>query len=243
MSAPDDANDLDVLAAEYVIGTLDAAEREAFTGRLATDEAVRRSVFAWERRLSPLLLVGAEVLPPAELWLRIGQALGAPTEGRFTVVDGGRAALDALARSRNRWRGFALSTAAIAATFAAFVVIDRASYFGQPNSAATYVAAVNQGGAKPALIITVDLKTRQVLVRPVAAAAPAGHSLELWYIGTGQSPRAMGLVTNAAAEIPIPAGVAADGAATFAVSVEPPGGSPTGNPTGQVVYSGQLVRQ
>jgi anti-sigma-K factor RskA len=30
--------------------------------------------------------------------------------------------------------------------------------------------------------------------------------------------------------------------ATFAVTVEPAGGSPTGGPTGPVVYTGELIR-
>ena len=80
-------------------------------------------------------------------------------------------------------------------------------------------------------------------MRPVAAQAPAGHSLELWYIGGGHAPRSMGLVGDVAAHAAIPAGADADGGATFAVSVEPAGGSRTGSPTGAVLYSGQLVKE
>ena len=105
------------------------------------------------------------------------------------------------------------------------------------------MAAVNRGGDKPALIVTVDLKTRQVVVRPVAAQAPSGHSLELWYVAGGRAPRSMGLVSEAAAHAAIPEGADADGAASFAVSVEPPGGSRTGGPSGAVLYSGQLVKE
>ena len=241
MSAPDEDGGLDEIAAEYVIGTLDGVERTDFAGRLATDEPARRAVAAWERRLSPLRLAGDEVPPPAELWSRIEQALGAPPQNRFRVIEGG--ASDAIVRSRDRWRVFALSTAGVAAALVAFVVVREIGDLRQPEADTTYVAAVNRGGDKPALIVTVDLKTRQVLVRPVAAQVPAGHSLQLWYIGGGRSPRSMGLVTNAAARVPIPSDAEADGAATFAVSVEPPGGSATGAPTGAVLYSGQLVKQ
>ena len=247
MSAPDDEGGLDAHAAEYVIGTLAVDERTTFADSLATDEAARSAVAAWEHRLSPLHLAGADVPPPAVLWARIEQALGAPASSRFRVIDGGAPANATIRRSRDRWRMLALSTAGIAAALAAFVIVRDVGVLRRPDSAtslaATYVAAVNRGGDKPALIVTVDLKTRQVLVRPVAAQVPAGHSLELWYIGGGHAPRSMGLVTDVAAHAAIPAGADADGAATFAVSVEPPGGSKTGGPTGAVLYSGQLVKE
>ncbi len=242
MSVLDDAEGVDSRAAEYVIGTLGGDERATFTGSLANDEAARAAVAAWELRLSPLHRVGDDVSPPAELWARIEQALGLPLANRFRVIDGGAAADAAILRSRDRWRVLALSTGGLAAALVALVVGREIGVLRAPE-AATYVAAVNRGGDKPALIVTVDLKTRQVLVRPVAAQAPADHSLELWYIGGGRAPRSMGLVTDAAAHAAIPADADADGAATFAVSVEPPGGSKTGGPTGAVLYSGQLVKE
>lgn len=245
MTDLDDAGTLDETAAEYVIGTLDAPERTAFAARLATDESVRRAVADWERRLAPLGRTVAEVQPPADLWTRIERALGGGGAPRLRVVEGGGARIDAaqVLRSRDRWRLLALSAAGIAAALAAFVVVRAIDLPAPLEPAATYVAAVNRGGDKPALIVTVDLKTRQVLVRPVAAQAPAGHSLQLWYIGGGKPPRSMGLVTDAVEKVAIPTGASADGAATFAVSLEPPGGSTTGGPTGAVLYSGQLVKQ
>ena len=254
MSAPDDGGALDTLAAEYVIGTLAGDERTAFSARLATDEAARSAVFAWEQRLASLRLAGDEVTPPVGIWSRIERALTASVEPfsarpssappRLRLVDGGgRISAAAIKQSRDRWRLLAFSMAAIAAALVGFVVVRETGTARLPELNATYVAAVNRGGDKPALIVTVDLRTRQVLVRPVAAQAPAGRSLELWYIGNGRSPRSMGLVSDAAARVPIPTGAEADGMATFAVSVEPPGGSRTGGPTGVVLYSGQLVKE
>lgn len=80
------------------------------------------------------------------------------------------------------------------------------------------------------------------MVTPVAAEAPAGHSLELWYIGDDKPPRPMGLIDKSPATMSIPAGAGGAGA-TFAVSVEPPGGSTTGAPTGPVVYKGTLIQE
>ena len=241
MSASLDPDDLDAQAAEFVIGTLDTDERAAFNCRLATDEAARGAVAAWERRLAPLRATGADMAPPAKVWSRIEQAIGASSAPRFRAIAGGAPSHAEMLRSRNRWRIATLSTAGLSAALAALLVARESLVLRQPDTA-TYVAAVNRGGDKPAMIVTVDLQTRKVVVRPVAASAPAGRSLELWYIGNGHSPRSMGLVTDATAHTTIPAGADADSAATFAVSVEPQGGSKTGGPTGAVLYSGQLVK-
>ena len=130
---------------------------------------------------------------------------------------------------------------AVAAALVAFIAVRDLSIRPASDVQGSYVAAVNRGGDKPALIVRVDLKTHQVLVRPVAAEAPVGHSLELWYVSDGKAPRSMGLVKAAPAVFAIPQGTTPGDKTTFAVSVEPEGGSKTGAPTGPVVYSGQLV--
>jgi anti-sigma-K factor RskA len=104
------------------------------------------------------------------------------------------------------------------------------------------VAVVNRGGDAPALIIRVDLASGQVFVRPVSTKVPTGKSLELWYIGAGKAPRSMGLVDGGPLRMTLPEGARVD-KASFAVTVEPEGGSPTGGPTGPIVYSGQLIKE
>ncbi len=234
--------DLDIQAAEYVIGTLDRDERAAFTERLEREDGVRRSVAAWERRLAGLIGHVSPVLPPPELWARIERALGAPSSRAvpFTVIEGGGRQSEApdLRRSRDRWRFGALLSGALAAA----LLIALLGGTPRPAADTTYVAAVNRGGDKPALIVRVDLKTGQVLVRPVAAETPAGHSLELWYIGEDKTPRSMGVVAPEAAHLTLPDGPRTT-AATFAVTVEPRGGSQGHGPSGPVVYAGQLIKE
>ena len=101
-----------------------------------------------------------------------------------------------------------------------------------------YLAVVQGGGALPALIVRVDTRTGTAQVRPVGAEAPAGRNLELWYVGA-EGPKPIGLVGVASNRVTLPAGASPDG--VIAVSVEPPGGSPTGQPTGPVIYTGKLI--
>ncbi|MFD0938704.1 anti-sigma factor domain-containing protein, partial [Methylobacterium trifolii] len=78
-------------------------------------------------------------------------------------------------------------------------------------------------------------------VRPLGAETPAGKSLELWYVGADAAPKPIGLVGTAPGRITLPPGASADG--VIAVSVEPQGGSPSGLPTGPVIYTGKLIRE
>ena len=231
--------DREILAAEYVLGTLHADERTLFASVLAQDAEAQAAVAAWEARLTALSVAVAEVAPPRAVWERIQSALS-PAEPFRVIEGGGEEPAAALRRSLGRWRAGALAAGALAAGLAIFVV-DR-ELIRHPGVQPSYVAVVNRGGEQPALVIRVDLASGNVYVRPLAVEAPAGKSLELWYIGAGKAPKSMGVVGANAIKIPLPAGLSPE-KATFAVTVEPPGGSPTGDPTGPVVYSGQLIKE
>jgi anti-sigma-K factor RskA len=222
----------DIEAGEYVIGTLSADERRAVEDALAHDSSVRAAVETWQRHLAPLSLTLDEVSPPDHIWPEIEQRLSSADTAPTPVV--------LLRRSRDRWRAAALTIAAIAAGFVA-ATVDRLLKAPQMPRG-DYVAVVNRPGDQPALIIRVDLASQRVFVRPVATNVPPGHSLELWYIGDHKTPKSMGLIDKADRDIPWPAGASIE-KADFAVSVEPQGGSPTGAPTGPVVYSGQLFKE
>jgi anti-sigma-K factor RskA len=114
-----------------------------------------------------------------------------------------------------------------------------------PPAAAQYVALLQSGGGAPAFILTVDAATRNFTVRKVGATPEAGKSYELWIVSDKlQRPRSLGVIgNNDFTARPILAGYDSEmvNQATFAVSVEPPGGSPSGAPTGPVVFSGKLI--
>jgi anti-sigma-K factor RskA len=246
MSGSLDDDDLDLVAAEYVIGTLDFEERSAFSEKLQTDTDAKRAVFQWETRFLDLAGLIAPVPPPPHVWERIERAVAGPASNArpFRVIEGGgqlQTEARTLKASRDRWRLGALLSGAVAAALL-FLVAERTLREKQADVGATYIAAVNRGGDKPAFLVRVDLKTGTVLVRPVAAETPAGHSLELWYIGDDKTPRSMGLVDTETAQKALPTDARFEHA-TFAVTVEPEGGSKSAGPTGPVIYAGQLIKE
>ncbi len=221
----------DMQAAEYVLGTLPLNERRAFEALLVHDAAARQDVGLWRHHLSPLNDALNDVEPPAHIWQAIEAALPATAAPPSLLL---------LRRSRNRWRTGAIVMGALAAGLAA-ISVDH--LLKTPREAAGgYVAVVNRTGDQPALIIRVDLATRTVFVRPVATSVPQGRSLELWYIGNHLAPKSMGLVDKTDRSVSLPNGAPIE-KANFAVTVEPLGGSPSGAPTGPIVYSGQLLKE
>jgi anti-sigma-K factor RskA len=106
-----------------------------------------------------------------------------------------------------------------------------------------FVAVLQQNAASPAFILTVDVATRTASVRRVSGGPPPGKSYELWLVSDRfPAPRSLGLVgTNDFAKTALasydPATISG---ATYAVSLEPEGGSPNGQPT-QVLFAGKLI--
>jgi anti-sigma-K factor RskA len=142
------------------------------------------------------------------------------------------------------WRGLAL--ASLAAAFALAVAVLMPAH-ERPEG--TIVVVLAGQDAKPALIASVDRAGRFLTVKAIAPVALAGdRALELWMLpGTG-NPRSLGLVSAVA-----PAGITrvalrASAEQTLqdipalAISLEPQGGSPTGLPTGPVLYTGPVQR-
>lgn len=222
-------------AAEYVLGTLDASARTAVERQAAADPAARARLQGWERRLAPLTGAVPAVDPPARVRAAVLRSLpgAGPTDPEAADIGPDRVAT--LRRQVVRWRLAAAGAGLLAAGLALFVALG-----GPRPEAGRYLAVVQGGGALPALIVRVDTGAGTAQVRPVGAQAPAGHSLQLWYVGAA-GPTPLGLVGASPGRVTLPPGTAPDG--VIAVSVEPPGGSPSGKPTGPVVYTGKLIAE
>lgn len=228
-----DREDIDSLAAEYVLGTLDAAERAAVAARRSRESSLDAAIGDWERRLAPLNGLTPAVEAPPEIWTRIAS--------RIAENDGANAQSNVIELERRlaRWRRIAITTSAVAASLMLVVGLREVRTVPSPQN---FVAVFQKDDASPAFLLSIDLTSRQLTIRPVAAEAPPGKTYQLW-IATAQQggkPQSLGLVaqqgytTRAALAAYEPTVVQA---ATFGVSLEPSGGSPTGQPTGPVFHA------
>lgn len=221
-------DDLEALAAEYVLGTLDPAERLAFEARLSGDVALRAAVSRWAVRLQPL----ADAVPAAEAKPELIDAVLARIDATVPPLTGS-ANVVALRRSLRRWRLMATAAAAAALIFAVFAVTDRRSPGGE------YVAMLTPDGGSPSFVVTVDTVANTMSIRRVAGEGPtSGRSYELWAVEPEAPPQSLGVVDTVSMTRPLP--YAPDGL-VFAISDEPEGGSPTGSATGEIMFSGTLM--
>ena len=80
-----DFDDIDGIAAEYVLGTLDPSERAAAEQRRPRDPALADAIVAWEQRLGPLAQLVPAVEPPRQVWSRIEASVDALRSAAATV--------------------------------------------------------------------------------------------------------------------------------------------------------------
>jgi anti-sigma-K factor RskA len=229
--SPDD----DFAAAEYALGTLDASERATLAARRLREPDLDEAILAWEERLAPLAEAAPEVEPPRDLL----PAIEARIRGASPEAPGSEAIVE-LERSIRRWRAVALAASLVATLLAIGFVAREATRQTAPRE---YVAILQKDAASPAIEVTVNLDKQELTVRPIAAQAPPGKAYELWIIDAKLgAPRSLGVIGDtprgASLSAYDPAVVAG---ATYAVTVEPPGGSPDGKPSGTPVFVGKLI--
>ncbi|MER8864947.1 anti-sigma factor [Mesorhizobium sp. M0751] len=217
----------DLFAAEYVLGVLAADEREIASRRIDADAAFARLVDSWEAHLSPMAAAYSETEPP----IRVKEAL----DRRLFAAEQ-RAGLWS---SLGFWRGLA------AAAIAALAIYIAVPYFGPPTEPpqTRLVASLAAEGSDVKYLVVYDAARHEVGLSHVSGERAAGKDFELWMIEGKKAPVSMGVIpAGATAHLAIPPAVQeklAQGA-VLAVSVEPAGGSPTGQPTGPVVAAGDL---
>jgi anti-sigma-K factor RskA len=164
-----------------------------------------------------------------------------------------------LAGRVQRWRGFAVGMSAIAALLAVYVAISQfapgllpagrgSQTAAAPMAApqARLVAVLQQEPTAPAFLLTVDPQDRTMTVRRLTAIPDPGRSYELWLISNNNpKPVSLGLVGSGEFTTrPLPQGFNASAmpAANYAISLEPAGGSPSGVPTGPILFKGKMVQ-
>lgn len=229
-----DKDEAAAAAGEYVLGLLGGEERARFERRLATDGRLRAEVAGWEQRLAPLALSAEPVEPPPHVWARIEESLrAAPPRAWVPPVRSSRAD-----RRLGLWRAWALGATAVAAVLAGLLIVRTV-----PPAGPALVAVLEDQGSRPALLLRVA--GGSLSTAPIAALDTRGRVPELWLLpGADAAPVSLGVLEpRGRSERPLPqqAELLAAGR-SVAVSLEPPGGSPTGQPTGPVVYTGVLVR-
>lgn len=226
--SPEELEKLHVLSGEYVLGVLDREAARRVEAELATNPELRRAVAFWEARLQGLSALATPTEPPAGTWDAIAARLRPSTAARPAPA--------CLWNSIGMWRWSTAGAGALAACLALYIVLVR------PAAGPSYVAVLRAPQQnETAWVATAG--DNGLLVRAVSrAAAPSDRSFELWAIAPGATrPQALGIIAaDGRLELGALPAALRDGG-TLAISIEPVNGSPNGQPTGPVVFSGTLV--
>ena len=218
---PNQADVLDLLAAEFVLGTLAGAARRRFERWRDADPFVERRVRAWEDRLAGLAFQLEPVTPSPGVWVSIERQIGPVLQGR--------------------WRALAASIAAIAVLGFGWFLWQQLQV---APPAAEAVIASKAGEALWRVELAAD--GEYVEISAVGAVSyPDRRSLELWALPPEASPVSLGLMPASGSlrlVLDERQRAAVGLAANVAVSEEPLGGSPTGAPTGPVLYVAAIAR-
>jgi anti-sigma-K factor RskA len=221
---PDNPELVDRLAAEYVLGTLRGPARRRFERWRASTPHVDQRCRYWEEHLMHVAKGLKPVQPPAHVWSAIRKRLNLTPQ-----------------RSPRRWAGsWALAASLLLVAGLAGLLYWRSL----PAVRATAVATISAQSGDEIWQVQVFGTTNRLVVRAAKLPErPAGQDYELWALPEGGNPVSLGVLpvegtSNRALSAIQKAALASS--SNIAVSIEPPGGSPTGQPTGAVVFVAPL---
>ncbi|WP_375259591.1 anti-sigma factor domain-containing protein [Citreimonas sp.] len=223
MSADDDTDlpgGREAAAAEYALGLLSDDEARAFEARLREDPALEAEVVAWEESFAAFTDSVDPVAPPERVWRRIEAARFAPA-GR-----------------RGFWRQLLpYAIGAVAGAVIAFVV-STADLLQQQSP--LIFARLEPVESQLAFAVQIDPPTHTISVELDAGSVPDDGALQLWLIPEGEAPISLGVMSPGGDHVVVLSDAMAlqVRGGVLAVSLEPPGGSPTGAPTGPVQAAG-----
>ncbi len=231
-----------ILAAEFVSGLLDPAQRAEAELRVETDAAFAALVAQWRERLSDLDRTAPAMPPDPVLWQRIetGVAASPPADRRpqpgwfarlWNSIDGLRAAT---ATSLASALVLAI-VAGVALTYATREAVRKPVYVA---------ILVNDDTKQPGAVVNAFADGRVEMIPLTDIAVPPGRALEIWTLwDRNVGPRSVGLIDRArTVQLNLDKLPPTGPDQLFEITLEPEGGSPIGRPTGPILYKGTTSR-
>ena len=223
------------LASEYVLGTMRGGARRRFAAYLDADPALRAEVARWEIHLMPLNERLQPVTPHTRVWEKIEARIGISKAGRPVEKKS-----VGLWESIAFWRNLGLGASAVAAGLLATLLALK------PIESSPMLTAVLAEDNNTARVFIEQPKSGLLMVKMVTPwKTMNGMALQLWVVPKDGAPRSLGLINDTGeTRLALPSmDETLSGGLVFAISKEPPGGSPTGQPSpGSVMCKGAIAR-
>lgn len=251
---------LDLIAAQYVLGTLSYSARQRFQSLMQQQPALCQLTYAWERRLNPLASLVEPEIVPTHVWTQIDAKLNqlsvttlhppvvaTRTDTKAHLV---RAQTPRKAANDSFWKPWAWASTAIAASLVLLIGLKPQWMTDQQPAvvvqatpvASRDIAVLSDDKQQPAWIVRQQGDTL-LLSQLHDYRVPSEHDLELWHIDVNAVPQSLGVLrlSQGTVVLSIEQSKKLSAQTVLAVSLEPKNGSPTGQPTGSILYSGKVV--
>jgi len=219
-STPNDT----LLAAEFVLGLLSPDEHMACEARMQHEVEFAAEVDVWEHTLSPMLEAVQPVQAPVGAFDRLEARLF-PSKQPIQTPSNAQA----------WWQHIAAVCLTLLLSVAIWSFMDRRT--AHPDLIGAITLA--DGGS---VFVLADHLSERLHTRTLGFDAPSEQAAELWIIAGNDNPVSLGLLTNKNTQLEVSGDVLdlLHAGNTLAVSLEPPGGSATGLPTGPILGTALL---
>ncbi len=220
-------------AAEYVIGTLTAAEHIEVAQALARDAGLQEDVYFWQDKLLAMTRMLAPVEPSPAVWSRIEHSLSLAKAGHSAVA------------AQPWWEG--LTFWRFGAAFASVLAVVLALQLrpvDAPVPATRYLAVLQSPDKQDAgWIVEASVGGKLRLIPLGKTTVAPQKALQFWTKAQGASgPTSLGLVPpDRVTEIDVASLPTLEREQLFELTLEPETGSPIGRPTGPILYLGRTV--
>jgi anti-sigma-K factor RskA len=237
MTEPDN-----IMAAEFVSGLLDPAQRAEAERRVETDPAFANLVAQWRERLSDLDRTAPSMPIEPTLWQRIETGIATPPQTKRSPRPG------LFSRLWNSIDGLRAATATSLASALVFAIVAGVALTYATREAVrkpVYVAIlVSDDTKQPGAVVNAFADGRVEMIPLTDINVPPGRALEIWTLWDRNiGPRSVGLIDRArTVQLNLDKLPPTGPDQLFEITLEPEGGSPIGRPTGPILYKGTTSR-
>lgn len=224
---------------EYTLGTLPYDERMQFVLRMERSSELRSAVLFLEEKMSPLLESVEPVDVPDSVWRVIQQEIAKEQTSRVVQPQASEVGrLKGMLNNLWLWR---VSTGFAVALLAMMLMFEGQA--SSPTEGEPFVVLVTPERYQPGLILRTQNSQSGVLKALMHLPEPENSVMELWTkADSWEKPISLGtLGSDRQQEIRADAFSSVEENQLFEITLEPPGGSPTGLPTGEILFIGRLT--
>lgn len=228
------AHDDRMRAAEYVLGLAEGTDRVEAERLIASDAGFAAEVEAWRVRLAALDDTAEPQPAGAELWQRIEAGLASPAPDTAAPMP----SPPPWARWWNSLAG--LRAATVGAALAALVLATGLGLALREAGPQPRLVAVLLDDGRVGAVVQAFADGRVVLLPLAEMPVEEGRALQVWTLPSRETgPVSVGLMDRARTlelqlgNLPVPGP-----GQLFEITLEPASGSPTGRPTGPVLFVG-----